>query len=83
MSPWRTPGDIVENETPARYCTGGGRFAAAKDLNLSVTKYDDLTNEQLIMRLRLLTQQAAPLIGRLIDQGQGDDDQSRLLPRCS
>jgi hypothetical protein len=44
-----------------------------KDLNLSVTKYDDLTDEQLIMRLRLLTQQAVPLIGRLIDQGQGDE----------
>jgi hypothetical protein len=27
-----------------------------KDLNLSVTKYDDLTDEQLIMRFRLLTQ---------------------------
>ncbi len=46
-----------------------------KDLNLSVTKYDDLTDEQLIMRLRSLTQQAPPLTGRLIDQGQGDDDQ--------
>jgi hypothetical protein len=26
----------------------------------------DLTNEQLIMRLRMLTEQASPLIGRLI-----------------
>src|SRR6187397_293268 len=37
-----------------------------KDLNLNVTKYDHLSDEQLIMRLRVLTEQAAPLIGRLI-----------------
>lgn len=39
-----------------------------KDLNLNVSKNDDLTDEQLIMRLRILTEQAAPIIGRLIDQ---------------
>ena len=38
-----------------------------KDLHLNVSKYDHLTDEQLIVRLRMLTEQAAPLIGRLID----------------
>ena len=52
-----------------------------KDLNLNVSKYDDLTDEQLIMRLRILTEQAAPLIGRLIDQDQGDDVETGLLPQ--
>jgi hypothetical protein len=50
-----------------------------KDFNLNVTKYDDLTDEQLIMRLRVLTEQAAPLIGRLIDQDQGEDVETGLL----
>ena len=48
-----------------------------KDLNLNVTKYDDLTDEQLIMRLRVLTEQAAPLIGRLIHH---DAEASQMLP---
>jgi hypothetical protein len=47
-----------------------------KDLNLNVTKYDHLTDEQLIMRLRVLTEQAAPLIGRLIHH---DADASQML----
>jgi hypothetical protein len=45
-----------------------------KDLNLNVSKYDHLTDEQLISRLRVLSKQAAPLIGRLVDQA---DDASR------
>jgi hypothetical protein len=39
-----------------------------KDLNLNVTKYDDL---------RVLTEQAAPLIGRLIHH---DAEASQMLP---
>ena len=50
-----------------------------KDLNLNVSKYDDLTDEQLIVRLRMLTKQAEPLIGRLIDQ----DDFHERGPQCS
>jgi hypothetical protein len=38
-----------------------------KDLNLNVSKYDHLTDEQLIVRLRMLTEQAAPILGRLLD----------------
>ena len=41
-----------------------------KDLNLNVSKYDDLTDEQLIVRLPTLTKQAEPLIGRLIGPDQ-------------
>jgi hypothetical protein len=53
-----------------------------KDLNLNVSKYDDLTDEQLIVRLRMLTKQAEPLIGRLIDQGQGDDGEIAFCPNA-
>ena len=52
-----------------------------KDLNLNVSKYDHLTDEQLILRLRMLTEQAAPLIGGLIDQDQRDDVEPWLLPQ--
>jgi hypothetical protein len=45
-----------------------------KDLNLNVRKYDDLTDQQLIVRLRLVTEQAAPLIGRLTDQDREASD---------
>jgi hypothetical protein len=45
-----------------------------KDLNLNVSKYDDLTDEQLIVRLRTLTKQAEPLIGRLIGPDQAEDE---------
>ena len=41
-----------------------------KDLNLNVSKYDHLTDAQLISRLRTLTKQAEPLIGRLIGPDQ-------------
>ena len=34
-----------------------------RDLNLNVSKYDHLSDEQLIMRLRILTEQAAPILG--------------------
>jgi hypothetical protein len=37
-------------------------------------KYDDLTDEQLMLRLKILTEQAASLIGRLIHQ---DDEASQ------
>src|SRR5262245_53664063 len=43
-----------------------------KDLNLHVSKFDDLTDEQLITRLRVLTKQAEPLIGRLIGPDQAE-----------
>ena len=36
-----------------------------KDLNLNVTKLDDLSDEQLLERLRSLTKQAAPLLANL------------------
>ena len=41
-----------------------------KDLNLNVTKLDDLTDEQLLERLRSLTKEAAPLLAKL----DGDDE---------
>ena len=41
-----------------------------KDLNLNVTKLDDLTDEQLLERLRSLTKEAAPLLANL----DGDDE---------
>jgi hypothetical protein len=48
-----------------------------KDLNLNVSKYDHLTDEQLIVRLRVLSEQASPLIGRLIHH---DAEASQMLP---
>jgi len=36
-----------------------------KNLNLNVTKLDDLTDEQLLERLRSLTKEAAPLLANL------------------
>jgi hypothetical protein len=55
-----------------------------KDLNLNVSKYDHLTDEQLIMRLRVLTEQAAPLVGRIIDHDQSDAEAGSDAPhhRC-
>ena len=41
-----------------------------KDLNLNVTKLDDLTDEQLLERLSSLTKQVAPLLANL----DGDDE---------
>jgi hypothetical protein len=49
-----------------------------KDLNLNVSKYDDLTDEQLIVHLPTLTKQAEPLIGRLIGPDQAEDDETGL-----
>jgi hypothetical protein len=43
-----------------------------KDLNLNVSKHDHLADEQPITRLRMLTKQAEPLIGRLIGPDQCD-----------
>jgi hypothetical protein len=48
-----------------------------KDLNLNVSKYDHLTDEQLIVRLRVLTKQAAPILGRLIHP---DAEASQMQP---
>jgi hypothetical protein len=48
-----------------------------KDLNLSVTRYDHLTDEQLIVRLKILTEHAAPILGRLIHD---DAEASQMLP---
>jgi hypothetical protein len=48
-----------------------------KDLNLNVSKYDHLTDEQLIVRLRMLTEQAAPILGRLLDHDPPENDQTR------
>jgi hypothetical protein len=42
-----------------------------KDVNLNVNNLDSLTDEQLLARLRLLTQQAAPLLAKA---AQGDDE---------
>jgi hypothetical protein len=46
-----------------------------KDLNLNVTKLDDLTDEQLLERLRSLTKQAAPLLANL--DGHDETEASR------
>jgi hypothetical protein len=54
-----------------------------KDLNLNVSRYDHLTDEQLISRLRVLSKQAAPLIGGLIDQDQRANVEPWLLPQRS
>jgi hypothetical protein len=48
-----------------------------RDLNLNVSKYDHLSDEQLIMRLRILTEQAAPILGRLVDHDPAENDQTR------
>jgi hypothetical protein len=48
-----------------------------RDLNLNVSKYDHLSDEQLIMRLRILTEQAAPIFGRLLDHNPAENDQTR------
>ena len=47
-----------------------------KDLNLNVSKYDHLTDEQLIVRLRMLTEQASPILGRLLDHDLAKNDQT-------
>jgi hypothetical protein len=54
---------------------------AGQDLQLNVSKRDDLTDDQLITRLRMLTKQTEPLIGRLIgpDQAEGDETGSKHL----
>jgi hypothetical protein len=41
-----------------------------KDLNLNVNNLDSLTDEQLLARLRVLTEQAAPILAKL----DGDDE---------
>ena len=46
-----------------------------KDLNLNVTKLDDLSDEQLLERLRSLTKQAAPLLANL--DGDNETEASR------
>jgi hypothetical protein len=51
-----------------------------KDLNLNVSKYDHLTDEQLIVRLRMLTEQAAPFLGRLLDHDPAKSNQTRPFP---
>jgi hypothetical protein len=51
-----------------------------KDLNLNVSKYDDLTDEQLIVRLPTLTKQAEPLIGRLIGPDQATTSTDEIYP---
>jgi hypothetical protein len=48
-----------------------------KDLNLNVSKYDHLTDEQLIVRLRILTEQVAPILGRLLDHDPAENIQTR------
>jgi hypothetical protein len=46
-----------------------------RDLNLNVNKLDDLTDEQLLARLRQLTEQAAPLLANLDDtDGEGEGE---------
>jgi hypothetical protein len=42
-----------------------------KDVNLNVNNLDSLSDEQLLARLRLLTQQAAPLLAKA---AEGDDE---------
>jgi hypothetical protein len=51
-----------------------------KDLNLNVSKYDDLTDEQLIVHLPTLTKQAEPLIGRLIGPDQATTSTDEIYP---
>ena len=46
-----------------------------KDLNLNVNNLDSLTDEQVLARLRALTEQVAPLMGKL-DGHDGEDDQA-------
>jgi hypothetical protein len=48
-----------------------------KDLNLNVSKCDHLTDEQLIVRLRMVTEQAAPILGRMLDHDPAENDQTR------
>ena len=43
-----------------------------KDVNLNVRPLDDLSDEQLLMRLRVLTKQAAPLLARIAED-DGED----------
>jgi hypothetical protein len=38
-----------------------------KDVNLNVRPLDDLSDEQLLKRLRVLTKQAAPLLARVAE----------------
>jgi hypothetical protein len=42
-----------------------------KDVNLNVNNLDSLTDEQLLARLRLLTQEAAPLLAKAAADGDG------------
>src|SRR5215510_13753645 len=46
-----------------------------KDLNLNVNNLDHLTDAQLLARLRSLTEQVAPLMGKL-DGHDGEDGQA-------
>ena len=48
-----------------------------RDLNLNVSKCDHLTDEQLIVRLRMLTEQAAPILGRMLNHDPAENDQTR------
>jgi hypothetical protein len=36
-----------------------------KDVNLNLRPFDELTDEQLLRRLRVLTEQVGPLLGKL------------------
>jgi hypothetical protein len=63
----------VRQERPADYIKVVASLLP-KDLNLNVTKLDDLTDEQLLERLRSLTKQAAPLLATLDD---AEDEQAK------
>ena len=48
-----------------------------KDVNLNVNNLDSLTDEQLLARLRRLTQEAAPLLAKAAADGDGSPAASR------
>jgi hypothetical protein len=53
-----------------------------KDVNLNVRPLDDLSDEQLLMSLRVLTKQAAPLLARVAenDSEEGKPGGSGIKP---
>jgi hypothetical protein len=68
----------VRHEQPAVYVRTIASLLP-RDLNLSVTNLDHLTDAQLVARLRSLTEKVAPLLANL-DEAGGEND---LEPEAS
>jgi hypothetical protein len=47
-----------------------------KDVNLNVNKYENLTDKELVLRLRLVTEEARPLLGQLLEAENVDEPES-------